>query len=117
MPYKNKTDRDAQRERWLSTRDENYIRDYQLKRNYGISLEQFNILAEAQNWRCKICGYLPDPSAKHNQSVLHVDHDHVTGRVRGLLCPKCNRGLGLLGDDPNLLQKAIDYLADGGGEL
>ena len=56
-----------------------------------------------QNHCCKICG---------NRSTLHVDHDHQTGKVRGLLCPPCNKGLGHFKDNVEILQKAIDYLND-----
>jgi hypothetical protein len=60
-----------------------------------------------QNYRCAICG-TDKPTGKW--VVFAVDHCHVTGKVRGLLCNECNRGMGLLRDDATLLRKAADYL-------
>ncbi|MGD1047602.1 MAG: endonuclease VII domain-containing protein [Candidatus Krumholzibacteriaceae bacterium] len=77
---------------------------YELKRKYGKDCD-YERMRRDQNGACKICGYTPPPAA-----VLHVDHDHTTGRIRGLLCTNCNRGLGGFKDDPRLLQAAIDYL-------
>lgn len=62
-----------------------------------------------QEGRCAICR-LPQRDHKHWQR-LHIDHDHVTGRVRGLLCTHCNTALGKFADDPERLQRAIEYLA------
>jgi len=59
----------------------------------------------AQGGVCAICGGIND-----NDDALSVDHDHETGRIRGLLCSKCNKGLGSFNDDPELLRKAIAYL-------
>ncbi|HYT43296.1 MAG TPA: endonuclease VII domain-containing protein [Methylomirabilota bacterium] len=75
-----------------------------LKWKYNISNEEYNILLTIQNSVCKICG-----NSETNRN-LAVDHCHITGNVRGLLCDKCNRGLGCFGDDPILLCKAADYL-------
>ena len=61
---------------------------------------------EEQNRCCKICGI----HRNNLKSSLHVDHNHNTGKIRGLLCHKCNRGIGYLNDDINLLTKVIDYL-------
>lgn len=71
---------------------------------YGITLEDYNQMFAKQNGTCAICHTPPE----HRR--LAVDHDHMTGEVRGLLCSRCNRLLGNSGDDPMILQSAIDYL-------
>lgn len=77
-------------------------------KQYGFTLDQYEVLNQSQNGKCKICG---NRNRKSGQSVrLAVDHDHVTGRIRGLLCNTCNRGLGMFRDDAGLLQTAADYL-------
>ncbi len=78
-----------------------------LKRHYGMTVEMYEDLLAAQNNACAICG--ATYGAKRQR--LHVDHDHVTGRIRGLLCSACNRGIGFFKDSPNLLQVAAGYLA------
>ena len=75
---------------------------YRHKRLYGITPEHFATLIEQQENRCAICRTIPDR--------FHLDHDHRTEIVRGLLCGQCNRALGLFGDDPQVLAAAIDYL-------
>jgi hypothetical protein len=77
-----------------------------LKRKYGISVEEYNLLLEAQNFKCKICGI----SEKEYGKSFSVDHDHLTDRIRGLLCVRCNSGLGMFCDSIDLLGKAINYL-------
>lgn len=77
-----------------------------LRRKYGLSLDAWNELAVQQNFTCAIC----DTPQIEMERGLFVDHDHSTGRVRGLLCNPCNRGLGYFKDRPILLQKAKDYL-------
>ena len=74
-----------------------------LKRKFGITFEQFELLVILQNGLCAICRKKLD---KH----LAVDHDHKTGEIRGLLCTNCNVGLGHFRDSGELLQRAIDYL-------
>jgi hypothetical protein len=71
---------------------------------YGLSLEEFNALAAAQNGRCAICFEVPTGRG------FHVDHCHLTGRIRGLLCRGCNLALGQMKDDPARLVRAADYL-------
>lgn len=78
-----------------------YDRDRQRSKRYNITPEQYDGLNVAQNGRCAICER-PRP--------LCVDHDHDTGAVRGLLCQKCNKGIGLLDDDPNVLIRAMEYV-------
>lgn len=68
---------------------------------YGLSLNTFARMFVAQGGTCRIC---------HSDPPLVIDHDHDTGKVRGLLCGRCNSGLGFFRDDPLLLREAIRYL-------
>ena len=85
--------------------------DTRLRKLFGISLVEYRLMHEAQNGVCAICGK-PETRqcGKGKPNGLAVDHDHETGIVRGLLCGNCNMGLGLLGDGPELLRKALAYL-------
>lgn len=76
-----------------------------IKRRHGVTLEQFNSLLSSQNGTCAICGKSPQEGKR-----LCIDHDHKTGIVRGLLCRNCNAAIGQLGDDPNMLSRAMQYL-------
>ena len=76
-------------------------REYHLRQRYGIGEKEFAELLAEQGGGCAICG-AADPQ--------HVDHDHRTGWVRGILCFNCNGGLGQFRDDPGALSKAITYL-------
>ncbi|MFD5910229.1 endonuclease VII domain-containing protein [Streptomyces massasporeus] len=71
-------------------------------RQYGLAIEQYREMRDKQAGACAICG----AAAK----TLHIDHCHVTGRVRGLLCPMCNTGLGQFQDDVQRMLVAIEYL-------
>jgi hypothetical protein len=81
-------------------------RQNNLMANYNLSLEGYNKLFQVQSGCCAIC--------KRHQSefkkALCVDHDHKTGKIRGLLCQKCNQGLGLFNDNVLLLREAILFL-------
>jgi hypothetical protein len=79
-------------------------RDKRFQDKYGITLDDYERLYEQQKGRCAVCG---DPSLDR---LLAVDHDHVTGRVRGLLCANCNLGIGNFKDDVSRLTQAICYL-------
>ena len=85
-------------------------RDLALRRTFNMTHEDFDLMENSQNGVCKICGSSPSGKFKY----LSVDHDHSTGRIRGLLCNKCNSGLGLFNDSSALLVKASKYLS---GEL
>lgn len=82
---------------------------WQLKRLYGITKEDHDRMYRSQGGVCAICASVP--SGPGSRGILHVDHDHATGKVRGLLCWKCNVGLGNLRDDPAILRAALVYLA------
>ncbi len=97
--------RDQKRQYRLNNLDS--IRDAELRRKYGISLERYREMLESQGSRCAIC----EADSPGGQGSWHVDHDHETGTVRGLLCSKCNPAIGALGDSlPGVLRAAI-YLA------
>lgn len=84
-----------------------------LKWKYGITLEEYDDMLEKQNGCCAICGTDKSGIAGVRRHWnWSVDHCHSTGKVRGLLCTTCNRGLGMLGDTAESLQKALDYLND-----
>jgi hypothetical protein len=75
-------------------------------KEHGLTLDQYDVIFNKQNGKCVICG-------RHQSELkltLAVDHDHISGKVRGLLCNTCNRGIGYLHDDINLLEKAIQYI-------
>lgn len=72
---------------------------------YGLTVEDFEELSATQCHVCAICKQPPQGKKR-----LSVDHDHITGKIRGLLCDSCNIGLGMFRDNPTLLQVAIGYL-------
>ncbi len=83
-------------------------KDIRLKSLYGITLEDYNKMFQEQNGCCKICN-------KHQTEegvILCVDHDHTTGKVRGLLCKKCNQAIGLLKDSIENCLSAAEYLKE-----
>ena len=82
-------------------------------RQFGISVDDYERMHKDQNGLCWICGKAETETTTAGQSQpnrLTVDHDHDTGKVRGLLCAKCNQGIGCLMHSPDLLKKAILYL-------
>jgi Recombination endonuclease VII len=96
-----------------------YIRDYRQRnrraiyitesiRKYGITRDWFEEQLLAQGQSCKTCAQPFDWADK--QTKPHIDHCHATGKVRGLLCNRCNTALGLVGDSAELLQKLMEYL-------
>lgn len=86
----------------------------QLRIKWGLTLEDFDRMLEEQGGCCAICRRAERSIDPRTGAVrrLAVDHCHSTNKIRGLLCSHCNRALGLLRDDPGLLQKAIDYLKE-----
>lgn len=84
-------------------------RNNDLKNLYGISQEDYIMLLEKQEYKCAICGATSNKGGMYNKYFC-VDHDHSSSKVRGLLCHRCNVGLGCFSDDPNLIKNALDYL-------
>ncbi|HEY0159968.1 MAG TPA: endonuclease VII domain-containing protein [Thermoanaerobaculia bacterium] len=85
-----------------------------IEHTYGLTSAQFEKLLEAQGHRCGICGRRAPRLVAKNGKVRHaltVDHDHITGAVRGLLCNACNAALGCFQDDVRLIAEAMKYLA------
>ncbi len=80
---------------------------------YGLTPDQFNQMWSEQNGLCLICEHPMEPRGRSNKSS-HIDHNHETGEVRGILCRGCNHGLGNFGDDPAVLQAAVYYLLEHG---
>lgn len=92
--------KDCQRQ-YAATRVEKQ-KNARLMWSYKIGIEEYHKMLEAQDHKCAIC--------KKPMDKPHVDHDHTTGFVRGLLCRGCNNGLGNFMDDPSRLCSAIEYL-------
>ena len=96
-------------DKWKANNREKYrnnAKDWHLKKRYGITLEDYNIMLFEQDGCCSICGI-------HHTEVykgLAVDHCHESGKIRGLLCGNCNQGLGRFKDDITLFKNAIKYL-------
>ena len=83
-----------------------------LQRDYGLTLAALEALLEKQKGVCAICGKTRVHARAVHLRGLQIDHDHVAGRVRGLLCHLCNKGLGLFEDDPAVLVRAASYLKE-----
>ncbi len=88
------------------------VRDKDMYRRYGITKEEYDLLLEKQNGVCAIFKQLETKTVKRSGRVwpLAVDHNHETGHIRGLLCSRCNRVLGLVKEDAQILQSMIEYL-------
>lgn len=103
---KNREKRNAYQYAWKAKNPEKWKanqRKAALKRKFGITVEEYERFMVLQDRKCKIC-------KMDGQDTLAVDHDHKTGKIRGLLCGECNMGLGKFKDDPLLLEAAIEYL-------
>jgi len=101
--------RQKRKEHWESLPKEERTKrneKFRLKHLYGITPEEYRAKVEEQKNCCFICGV----EGGYNNKPLYVDHDHETGQVRKLLCQHCNSGLGMFKDNPELLEKAAEYL-------
>ena len=88
----------------ILSRSKTIFRAFDLKRRFGISLQDYNRMSARQHGICAICWKAPVEKA------LCVDHDHANDLLRGLICHKCNLGLGYFRDDPDFLRRAADYI-------
>lgn len=89
-------------------------RDENLKRLYGIGLNEYNKILEKQDFKCAICKTTDIKGRKTGRGgqieVFYVDHCHTTNQIRGLLCNVCNRTIGYIGENPSILEEMIKYL-------
>jgi len=91
----------------LQNANPNHNREVNLKAKFGMTLAEFNEILADQDGACAIC---KSKSSGQEGRAFQVDHDHVTGQVRGLLCLNCNLGIGHLKEDALILRKALEYL-------
>lgn len=103
--HKTPRGKEVQRASYMKHRDRRLAE--QQARKYGVTVEWIAERTAEQEGRCAICGDPPTDGKR-----LHVDHCHTTGQPRGLLCTRCNPGLGYFRDNPALLSAAIDYLKE-----
>ncbi len=94
--------------------DPDELRDRKLQAKYGIGLSDYNEMFDAQDGRCKICLRPGSKFGRGRTGRLHVDHNHSTKVVRGLLCYACNGLLGFAGESTDVLARSIQYLKDMG---
>lgn len=87
-------------------------KDYQRAKTFGVSVDDYSKMLSEQEGKCAICGINHEEYQKvsHRNKKFAVDHCHTTGKIRGLLCDKCNRGIGFLQDSEQNLINAIKYL-------
>lgn len=109
--------------RWVDKNPDRALNAH-LRRRFGITLDDYNAILADQGGVCAVCGKPPviysTPGGRRRQGRqvkprLVVDHDHETGKVRGLLCVLCNRGIGFLQDNPEILRQALEYLENNNG--
>jgi len=91
-------------------------RQCNLKQKFGITLDQYDQMFEIQGGVCAICGNVETHKNHYGIVRLSVDHNHKTGKIRGLLCNNCNTGLGHFKEDPGLMLKATNYIIEAQGE-
>jgi hypothetical protein len=101
----------AKRRAEQNARGPEYIRASVIKSLYGITPEEYEVLLKKQKGVCAICKR-PERLKNRYRGIcrLHIDHDHKTNKVRGLLCSTCNFALGGFNDNPTYLLNAINYL-------
>jgi len=81
-----------------------------MKKNYGMTVEEYHFLLDQQNGLCASCGKPERAKIRGKLRPLAVDHNHEIGQVRGLLCSSCNSALGMLQDDPEQVRALLKYI-------
>ena len=94
----------------LKERDPDYDRKSNLRRVYGVTIEQVEKMLLDQKGVCAICNKPETRVVKSGPTQLAVDHDHATGKIRKLLCHKCNVALGLLDENPDRMRSMAEYI-------
>lgn len=89
---------------YMNNYNKEKIRNAHLKSKYGITIDEYNNLLKKQNYKCDIC------KNKYNNKNLCVDHNHTTGKIRGLLCNKCNFIIGCSNENIEILKNSIKYI-------
>lgn len=107
--YRNNFERLSKEGREKYAKDPHKYRDSSLRWRYGITQDDYDKKLAEQKGTCAIC---KQPKLRHKDRVLAVDHCHASGKFRGILCTKCNTGIGLFGDDIIRLEDAIKYLKE-----
>jgi len=90
-----------------------HIKQAQRLSMYGLTINDHSDLVKKQDGKCAICGLQPSNENKYNQ--FYIDHNHTTGKIRGLLCNKCNFAIGHFNDSIDILKNAIKYLEENDG--
>lgn len=94
---------------WLAKQDKVYYkakrRARRLLKTYNLTIDEYELMLKSQDYKCKICHKSPKENKK-----LHVDHCHKSGKVRGLLCFRCNYGISIFYDDYESLRRASEYI-------
>jgi hypothetical protein len=103
-------DPEGRRKKLWYEKNKTPLREYALKYKYGITLEQYDTVLQQQGYGCAICGRKTGGFNQYGPLPLVVDHNHETGQIRGLLCDRCNRAIGLLQDSPTVVFNACYYL-------
>ena len=85
-------------------------KEIHIRKTYGITLDKLREMLIKQNYRCTICGRYFDEIKKLSHKHINIDHDHKTGKIRGVLCASCNRMIGFGFDNPFIFVSAIKYV-------
>ena len=103
--------RNEQNRKYRHKKGAPYLKNYELVKKYGITLDDYNLILEQQGNSCKIC-----KSKECGGRGWHLNHNHTTGKIRSILCQRCNLMIGHARDDISVLEAAILYLKDHEGE-